>query len=229
MTILNDTKLNDYESEDIFDIVVILEKSFAINFDKDAFLNIKTFGDLCDIIETYITYNNKGDCTKQQAFYKIRTAINEMQLNYKKTVTLDTKLIDLFPRHNRRRQVQLFQHHLEVNLKFLTYPDWFASTLTVGFLTSFICFFFNWKIAISGIAFFLIVLNFAKKLGKDLAIETVRELTEKATAEHYIDMRSSKFTVNRNEILNIIKEAFKTGLAIEKEQLTRDAKFSWAR
>lgn len=228
MTILDDIKLDEYESEDIFNIVVKLEKSFAIKFDKDAFLNVKTFGDLCDVIESYIKYDNKEDCTKQQAFYKIREAISETQLIDKKLINLDTKLVDLFPRKNRRIQVKLFQRQLGVNLKFLTYPDWLLLTLIIGVLASFIAFFFDWKIAVSGIIFFAIALNVADKLGKYLAVETIKELTEKAAAEHYIDMRSSKMTVNRNEILDTIKEAFINGLDIEKEQLTRDAKFSWA-
>ena len=71
MTILDDIKLDEYEDEDIFDIVVKLEKSFAIKIARDAFINVKTFGDLCDVIESYIKYDNKEDCTKQQAFYKI--------------------------------------------------------------------------------------------------------------------------------------------------------------
>ena len=228
MTILDDIKLDEYEDEDIFDIVVKLEKSFAIKFNKDAFLNVKTFGDLCDVIESYIKYDNKEDCTKQQAFYKIRKAISETQLIDKKLINLDTKLVDLFPRQNRRRQGKIFQRQLGINLKFLTYPGWLALTLIIGLLASFIAFFIDWKIAVAGITFFAIALNIADKLGKDLAVETVKELTEKAAAEHYVDMRSSKLTVNRNEILDTIKDAFVSGLAIEKEYLTRDAKFSWA-
>jgi hypothetical protein len=228
MTILDDIKLDEYEDEDIFDIVVKLEKSFAIKFNKDAFLNVKTFGDLCDVIESYIKYDNKEDCTKQQAFYKIRKAISETQLIDKKLINLDTKLVDLFPRQNRRRQVKIFQRQLGINLKFLTYPGWLALTLIIGLIASFIAFFIDWKIAVAGIAFFAIALNIADKLGKDLAVETVKELTEKAAAEHYVDMRSSKLTVNKNEILDTIKDAFVSGLAIEKEYLTRDAKFSWA-
>lgn len=228
MTILDDIKLDEYESEDIFDIVVKLEKSFAIKFDKDAFLNVKTFGDICDVIESYIKYDNKEDCTKQQAFYKIRAAISETQLIDKKSINLDTRLVDLFPRQNRRKQVKIFQRQLGVNLKFLTYPGWLALTLIIGLLASFIAFFIDWKIAVAGITFFAIALNIADKLGKDLAVKTVKELTEKAAAEHYVDMRSSKLTVNRNEILDTIKDAFVSGLAIEKKDLTRDAKFSWA-
>ena len=228
MTILDDIKLDEYESEDIFDIVVKLEKSFAIKFDKDAFLNVKTFGDMCDVIESYIKYDNKEDCTKQQAFYKIRTAISETQLIDKKAINLDTKLVDLFPRQNRRQQVKIFQRQLGAKLKFLTYPGWLALTLIIGLLASFMAFFIAWKIAVTGITFFAIALNIAEKLGKDLAVETVKELTEKAAAEHHVSMRSSKLTVNRNEILDTIKDAFVSGLAIEKKDLTRDAKFSWA-
>jgi hypothetical protein len=228
LTILDDIKLEEYEDEDIFDIVVKLEKSFAIKFDKNAFLNVKTFGDLCDVIESHIKYDNKEDCTKQQAFYKIRTAISETQLIDKKIISLDAKLVDLFPRRNRRQQVKIFQRQLGVNLNFLTYPGWLALTLIIGVLASFIAFFFDWKIAVSGIIFFAIAFRVADKLAKDLAVETVEELTEKAAAEHYIDMRRSKLTVNRNEILDTIKEAFNTRLSINKEQLTRDAKFGWA-
>jgi len=228
MTILDDIKLNEYEDEDIFDVVVKLERSFAIKFDKDAFINVKTFGDLCDVIESYIKYDNKEDCTKQQVFYKIRTAISETQLIDKRLINLDTKLVDLFPQHNRRRQVKIFQRQLGINLKFLTYPGWLALTLIVGLLASFIAFFFDWKIAVSGITFFAIAFNIADKLGKDLEFETVKELTEKAATEHYVAIRRSKLTVNRNEILDTIKEAFSVRLAIDKEQLTRDAKFSWA-
>jgi len=228
MTILDDIKLDEYESEDIFDIVVKLEKSFAIKFDKDAFLNVKTFGDICDVIESYIKYDNKEGCTKQQAFYKIRTAISETQLIDKNIINLDSKLVDLFPKQNRRQQVKIFQRQLGVNLKFLTYPSWLALTLLIGLLASFIAFFIDWKIAVGGITFFAIAFNIADKVGKDLAIETVKELTEKAAAEHYINMRSSNLTVNRNEILDTIKDAFVSGLAIEKKDLKRDAKFSWA-
>ena len=227
MTDLDDIKLDNYEDEDIFDVVVKLEKSFAIKFDKEAFIDVKTFGDLCDVIESYINYDNKEDCTKQQAFYKIRTAISETQLIDKMLITLDTKLVDLFPRHNRRTQVKKFQKQLGVNLKFLTYPGWLALTLILGLLSSFIAFFFDWKIAVSGIVFFTIALKVADILGKELEFDRVKDLTEKAAREHYIDIRRSKLTVNRNEILTTIKDAFSVGLSIDKEQLTRDAKFSW--
>lgn len=208
MTISGDIKLDEYESEDIFDVVGNLEKSFAIKFDKKAFLNVRTFGDMCDVIESHIKYENKDDCTKQQAFYKIRASISETQLIDKNVINLDTKLVALFPRDNRRKQVKLFQRQLGVKMKFLTYPNWVALTLIAGLSASFIAFFFDWKIAVSGITFFAIALNVAEKLGKNLKFETVRELVNNASTEHYVEIRRSKLTVNRREILDTIKEAF---------------------
>lgn len=223
-----DIRPDDYEDEDIFDVVIKLEKSFSIKFEKNAFIKVKTFGDLCDILESYIKYDHKEDCTKQQAFYKIRTAISETQLINKGQINPGTKLVELFPRHNRRTQVKKFQKLLGVNLKLLTYSGWLALTFVIGILSSFIAFFFDWKIAVSGIVFFTLAHKIAGILGRDFEFDTVKDLTEKATTDHYIDIRRSKLTVNRNEILTIIKDAFRTGLSIDNEQLERDAKFIWA-
>ena len=228
MIIADDTNLDQYEEEDIFDIIVKLETSFAIRFDKKAFINVKTFGELCDVIENYIKYDSKDGCTKQQAFYKIRTAITETQLLDKKIISLNSKLVDIFPRQNRRRKVQIFQKKLGVKLTFLTYPGWLSLIFLITFLASLVALFLNWYNAVWGIILVPIALHIADKLGNELAVKTIRELTEKAATEHYVDMRSTKLTVNRNEILDTIKEAFQHGLAIEKEKLTRDAKFSWA-
>jgi len=224
----NDIKLENYEDEDIGDIVVILEKSFAIKFDQYAFINVRTFGELCDVVESYIQYDHKEGCTKQQAFYKIRAAISETQSIDKSAITLGSKLADLFPRHNRRRQIKIFKKQLGIKVKFLTFPGWLATTLFAGLLCSFIAFFFDWKVALSGTAFFALTITIAEKLGKDLELDTVKDLTEKAVTEYYVEIRRSKLTVNRKEIVAIITDAFSRELSLEKEHLTRDAKFSWA-
>ena len=62
------SKLYDYDDEDIFDVVVKLEKSFGLMFDKNAFYHVKTFGDLCDVFENHINYEHRDDCTKTASF-----------------------------------------------------------------------------------------------------------------------------------------------------------------
>lgn len=229
MTDINDiTKLDNYEAEDIGDVVLKLEKSFGLKFEKNTFISVKTFGDLCDIFESQITYVNQDDCTKQQAFYRIREAISLTQQVSQSEIILDSKLIDLFPRHNRRQKTGEFQDHLGIKVKILTYPDWVALIFGLGFLLSLIAFFFDWKIALSGIIFFLFVTKIADKVGMTLAVQTVRQLVEKTAKENYGAVRRNTKTVNRKEILPTIIETFSSDLDIDKAYLTRDAKFSWA-
>jgi hypothetical protein len=228
MTDLDEIILDNYEDEDIFDVVIKLEKSFGIKFDKTAFLNVKTFGDLCDIFEVHIQYESRDDCTKQQAFYKIRKAISAAQLIDWQQIKLDSNLTELFPKDNRRSKIKEFQSHLGFRLNLLTYPDWLDFLFGIGFLLSLIAFFFDWKIAISGITLFILSTKLANKLGKDMEQQTVRQLTEKIVRENYIDSRRLKETVNQKEILTIITDSFSNDLGIDKAYLTRDAKFSWA-
>ena len=229
MTDFDDIKLEDYEAEDISDVIVKLEKSFCIKFDNKAFEVVKTFGELCDVVEANIRYDNQEDCTKQQAFYKIRKAISLTQLIRENQINLDTKLSDLFPRKNRRVQAREFQRQLGVKIKFLTYPNWLALTFIIGLLSSFVVFFFDWEIALSGTIFFILALKIADISGKDLEFETVKDLTEKAARANYVEMRRSKFSVNRNEILETIKAVFSNSLSIDKKHLAKDANFSWAK
>jgi hypothetical protein len=222
-------KLDDYEDEDIFDVVAKLEKSFGLKFDKNAFYHVKTFGDLCDVFENHVTYEHRDDCTKQQAFYRVRDAIASTLQISRDIIQLDTKLSDLFPGHDRRQKAKGFKRAVGADIKILTYPDWLALTFVIGFLLSLAAFFYDWKIAVSGIVFFVAAMKIAEKLGKTLDFQTVRELTNKLTREHYVDIRRTKGTFNKQELLQTIIETFSNDLAIEKAYLTREATFSWTK
>lgn len=224
MTEINNIKLDNCDDEDIIDIIIKLEKSFAIRFNKTAFAETATFGDICDVIQSHINYEHMEGCTKQQAFYKIRKAISAALLIDEKQIGIDSDLADLFPKKNRRRKINEFQNYSGFKTDILTYPDWLATTLAIGFFSSCFAFFFDWKIATSGIIFFILALKIAGHWGKDLTLQTVRQLTEKSVTEHYIAVRRSKGTVNQNEILETIVDAFSTNLGINKEHLTREAK-----
>jgi hypothetical protein len=168
------SKLDDYEDEDIFDVVLKLEKSFGLKFEKDAFYNIGTFGDLYDVFENYLKYDHWDDCTKQQAFYRVREAIVSTQTISRDRITLDSKLEDIFPRDDRRKKVKQFKDYLALEIGILTYPGWLTLTLAVGFLLSLLAFFFSWKIALGGMVFFFVVIKIAEKLGNTLDLQTVR-------------------------------------------------------
>ncbi len=230
MAILNDiTTLDNYEDEDIFDVVVKLEKSFNLKFEKDAFLYVQTFGDLCDIITNNVQGTDSEDCTSQQAFYKVRNAISATQLVDKNSINLDTKLQDIFPRHKRRQKIQELKNELGLPLDILDINSWLGWTIFIGIVASLITFFIKWQLALSGLLFFIAVGWTANKFfAKEFKIKTVRQLTEKIVRENYIDSRRKKGTINRHEILKVIIDTFSTELDIDKAYLTKNDKFSWA-
>ena len=230
MTDFNDiTKLIDYEDEDIFDVVLKLEKSFGLKFETNAFCSIKTFGDLCDIIISKVQGDNSDCCTTQQAFYKVRNAIAVTQLLDKNLISPETILQDIFPRDERRQKIKQLQMELGIAFNILDIKSWLGWTILDGILASLVMFFFKWQLALSSLLFFITVGWIANKFfAKEFELKTVKQLTEKLVRENYVDIRRSKGIVNRKEILKIIIETFSIDLDIDEEYLTKNDKFSWA-
>jgi hypothetical protein len=230
MTTLNDiAKLDNYEDEDIFDIVVKLERSFGLKFEKDAFYNVKTFGDLCDVFTNKIEGTNSDDCTTQQLFYKVRYAIATTLLIEKDSIKIDTQLQDIFPRYNRRQRIRQLQVELGLPLNILGIKSWLGWTVFIGILASSLMLFIKWQVAVSSLLLFIAVGWTANKFfSKEFQIKTVRQLTEKLARENYVAARRNKGTINRQEILKIITDTFSNDLDIGKAYLTRNDKFSWA-
>ena len=231
MTVLNEiTKLDNYEDDDIFDVVVKLEKSIGLKFEKDAFYNVQTFGDMCDIFTNYLQGDNLDDCTTQQAFYKVREAMATTQLIEPKSINIDAKLQDIFPRDNRRKRIKELERELNIPLRILDIKSWLGWIIFIGIVASLITFFFQWQYAITGLLFFTTIgWTSYKFFAKEFKLNTVRQLTEKLARESYVDVRRRKGTINRQEVLKIIIDTFSNDLDIDKAHLTRNDKFSWAR
>lgn len=89
--------LGNFDEEEIFDAILKLEKSFGSKFGEDAFLNVSTFGELCDVFERQIEFNHQESCTSQQAFYKIREALNATQGFSENEIEPNSQLSSVFP------------------------------------------------------------------------------------------------------------------------------------
>lgn len=227
MTALDKIKLDNIDPEDFADTLLKLEKSFGIKFSDNSFKDAKTFGDICNIIQSQISFTDKDDCTGQQAFYKVRKAIGLTQNVDEKTIQLKTKLQDIFPRSNRRQKVKSFQQTLGISVNILTIKNWLCWTLLLCFLFSLIAFFFNLLIAISGLTFSIVATWTTYKFSKELRILTVAELTEKISREHYSLSRRHGGTINRNEVVKTIQDVFIADHLLDREVLTTDAILGW--
>jgi len=228
MKIVPDIKLDNIDPEDFGDSILKLEKSFGIKFADNSMKDAKTFGDICDIIESQMNLTDKIDCTTQQAFYKVRKAIGLTQNFDESNIEPQTKLEDIFPRSNRRQNVKHFQQALGFSVDILGMKTWLALTLAAVFILSLIAFFFSWKYAIAGLTFFTLAMWTANKFSKELNISTVRELTEKISREHYSLARRQSGTVNRSEIVKTIQDVFIADHLLDREHLTKDASLGWS-
>ena len=227
MTTLDDFKLDNIDPEDFGDTLIKLEKSFGLKFADNSMKDAKTFGDICDIIESQLNHTEKDDCTTQQAFYKVRKAIGLTQNFDEGNIEPQTKLENIFPRSNRRQNVKHFQQTLGFSVDILSMKIWLALTLAAGFIISLIAFFFSWKYAVAGLTVFTLFTWTANKFSKELNVSTVRELTEKISREHYLLARRQSGTMNRNEIVKTIQDVFISDHLIDREQLTREANLGW--
>ena len=227
MTTLSDFKLNDIDPEDFGDTLLKLEKSFGVKFAANSMKDAKTFGDICDVIESHINFADKDDCTTQQAFYKVRKAIGLTQNFNDSNIEPQTKLEDIFPRTNRRQNIKHFQQALGFSVDILSMKTWLGWTLAVGFIASLIAFFFSWQYAIAGLTFFTLFSWTASKFSKELNVSTVRDLTEKISREHYSLARRRSGTVNRNEIVKTVQDVFIADHFLEREHMTKDAALGW--
>jgi hypothetical protein len=227
MTILYHIKLDNIDPEDIGDTLLKLEKSFGTKFADNSFKDAKTFGDICDIIESQINDTDIDDCTTQQAFYKVRGAIGLTQTFDERNIEPQTKLEDIFPRSNRRQNVKYFQQALGFSVDILTMKNWLAVTIFVGFTLSLIAFFFSWQVAVAGLTFFTLFDWTVSKFSKELDVPTFRQLTEIISREHYSLARRQSGTINRNEIVKTIQDVFIADHLLDREHLTRDATLGW--
>jgi hypothetical protein len=228
MTTLDDFKLDNIDPEDFGDTLLKLEKSFGVKFADNSMKDAKTFGDICDIIEIQLNHTDKDDCTTQQAFYKVRKAIGLTQNLEERNIELQTKLEDIFPRSNRRKNIKQFQQAIGFSVDILSMKSWLGWTLAAGFIVSLIAFYFSWQYAVAGLTFFTLATWTASKFSKELDISTVRELTEKISREHYLLSRRESGTMNRNEIVKTIQNVFIADHLIDREQLTREASLGWS-
>ena len=219
-------KLDNMDPDDIYDVIVKIEKSFNIEFGTTELQDVKTFGELCDIIISKIELQNREDCTTQQGFYKLRDAISKVTCIERTTIAPNTQLEILFPKKSRRHKIKLVGMELGFSVKVLRAKKVFLTLFPVLLFVSLVSLFFSWQIGLLGIIVSLLGAVITNKLGNELSIKNVGGLVEKLSRENYMDLRRNKNTVNRIEVVQKIKQLFSHDLGLESQYLTRDATFN---
>ncbi len=225
MTSPTTIELKNIDPEDVGDVLTKVENSFGFKFGDTELKDVKTFGELCDIITYKVQGERANDCTTQQAFYKLKTAISATTAFPKKEITVNTNLKQLFPRKLRRRQINALDKELGFRTNILRPKLWLPLSLAFVFFASLMGLYFSWQAGLFGITFSITAMKVAFKLGKELDLITVGELAEKLSREYYKKVRRNPSSVNRNEVVRTVKELFMKDLDLEEGALTRESTF----
>jgi hypothetical protein len=220
-------ELKNIDPEDISLLLRKIELSFGFRFNQEDLTNITTFGQLCDVVANSVHGNNSSDCTTQQAFYKLRVAIAETLLSDRNNITPDTNLLQLFPKQDRRQRIRAFHKQLGFSVIRLEMRSWFGWAIFAVIVLSLAAFFFNWRVALGGLACAVLVNWIANRFfANELASMTVGQLAEKLAKENYLKARRNPTTINRSEIEQKVRALFSEALHLEESLLSRDATFN---
>ena len=205
---------------DADEIIIIIEESFNIKFDdNNDFQNVRTYGDLENLILNKIDGVEANDCTSQQAFYKLRNLFVEyFDINYKQ-IKPQTSLEKIFPTKDRIKNIQCLQLLLKTKVNILK-TDFYFGFLAVIFIISSIYFFFNALfLGIILFIFGLLFIKFSLNPSKDFNIKSVGELSNFLMINDYKVARSNSQTFNPKEIKQIIKNIFSDILGISPSEI----------
>ena len=220
-------QLRNIDPDDISDVLTKIERSFDLRFSKNDFQNVKTFGDLCDVITNKVQGDNINDCSTQQAFYKIRNAIALTQNLDKIKIMPQTEIDQIFSDNKRRQKVRYFERELGFSVDILEIKEWQKLVIFSGICLSITTFFFKWQYALAGLVIFtsfgwIMTTFFATELNK----QTIGQLSERLTKERYSKVRRNMPTVNKSEVGGLVKSLFMEHLDLAESALTRQATFA---
>ncbi|MFD0795735.1 hypothetical protein ACFQZX_19090 [Mucilaginibacter litoreus] len=218
--------LNQIDPEDIGDVLLKVERSFHIKFTDHDLHEVKTFGALCDLVVDKVKQAQSDSCTTQQAFYKLRNAINAKKSVERAELKPQTKLCELFPRDNRIEVVADVEHEMGLHMNLLRPKPVIVWAFGLALLLSVTASFIYPTPGYIGMILSITGLIMAGKFGKELKVKTLGDLAEKIAREHYLKCRREASTVNKAEIAGKVRELFADYLDLEPNRLNNKARFA---
>ncbi|MEB0263344.1 MULTISPECIES: hypothetical protein [unclassified Mucilaginibacter] len=218
--------LSNIDPEDVSDVLLKIERSFNIRFTDEDLTHVKTFGAMCDMVVNKVKQVQSDSCTTQQAFYKLRNAINAKKPIEKCDLKPQTKLCELFPRDNRIEVVADLENEMGLHMNLLRPKPGVVWAFSIALLASITISFMFGIIGYIGMVISITGLILAGKFGRELKVKTLGDLSEKIAREHFLKCRRDASTVNRAEVADKVKELFADYLHVEPTSLRKEARFA---
>lgn len=212
-------KLNQHEYENLFDCIDTIEQDYSIHFEESEFETISNFDELIDLTLSKINLTDTSNCTKQQAFYKLRKAIADQKKLNPKDIHPKTEILDLLTSKKIRSEITLLEQKLGFSLHLLEPSDVIIGMLAISTFFSLILLFIHVEMGIILLLLSLISIKLTYLLNRKSNVKTVGELAERITNLHYLKVRKDPGTINKSELRKVFWNLFSDYIGLDQKQL----------
>lgn len=209
-------------TEDVSDVLELIEKRLNIRFGDNELEEVKTFGELCDIILSKINLPQKDDCTSQQAFYKLRKAIAENIAIDKSLIKPKSILLELFSNNIPLDKIRSIENSLGFRLNILRIKRSVILIISIGIVLALLGAFVNVMYGVIVAAFVLVYIAVTANKIKAFKVATVGDVVEIMTRDNYFKSRRDVGTINRKEVRKLLERYFLENLATDLKEINRD-------
>ena len=211
------------DKEDLEQVLHSIENTFFIKFKEYEITNIKTYGDLCNIIISKVEFNYGNDIATQQAYVKLIEAIVSITGTNPEIIKPDVSLDKIFPKRIRRKQVKKLEQSLGNDLDLLTPRGFIVMSFLFLMIISVIFMFIFRTYGLIGLCVSFTGLFLSSRLGNEFNVNTIKDLSEKIAEENYANSRRWKNNFNKTELEKQIENLISRQLDIDKKKLRKEA------
>lgn len=213
-----------WNPEEVCDKIEDICRSFGFYPKWEDFEGVRTFGHLCDVICWRIRSQRADRNAAQQVFYRLRQVIGGLQSVDPSFISYADRLEDLLPRRGRRSQVKVLKQTLGFRLKMLRPKYWLTTTIIWVIIASAGALVFSWQIGLAGLLLGLFSYDMARWYGKEFCYVNLGDLAMALVRKNCISARRDPKSVDPEEIVPLIEDAFRREMLLAPAELRRDAR-----
>ncbi len=223
---------------DYLELLLEVEERFAISVEDEEVLDIRTVGDLCDLVKSKLQPSASRDCLTSHVFYQFRCVFGSEFGVPREAVVPASDVESLVPQSQRRRAWRALSERLQWDLPDLKRAGWLERGLIAGFIAAILSVIVGsmsdhlsqaqaWALGISALpAFFLMHL-----MTEPLAIHipencgTVGLLAKTTLGLNFRRIAEAREAWNEQELWQAIQDIVVDQLGVKASQITPDTDF----
>jgi len=211
---------------DSVEIVMEIEDTFGISVPGKEWEQVRTVGELQDVVLKYLPVNRTSQCRSAFLFYRIRRSLERISGLERQQITPVLKLSPVFPKKNRSENWNLFSTELGMGLQELQKPLWIDQMNGVTVLCSIVLiwFFFStfkpiYLIVVACMILLVSLINIAtRSLKNRLPAKNLKELVRQLIVQ---DALQNGNRLNEEEVRRIILQILSERTGFDVKDIER--------